>query len=160
MELMVMYIIMGHNLPWPVAECVTAFEQYQRSRHKAAATNLPRLAEIAVMSEIANLFLDGGQVERFEEWINRGILDAAGGKAIQDYLRGCREDRRRVDVQHVLGRPLATAAGDGRLATAATTAPEEVIRLRAYFKWEAAGRPEGDGVSFWLEAEKELGAGV
>jgi hypothetical protein len=35
-------------------------------------------------------------------------------------------------------------------------APEGAIRLSAYFKWVAAGRPEGDGVSFWLEAEQGL----
>ena len=33
---------------------------------------------------------------------------------------------------------------------------QEVIRLRAYEKWEAAGKPGGDGVRFWLEAEREL----
>lgn len=33
---------------------------------------------------------------------------------------------------------------------------EEAIRLCAYGKWEAAGKPGGDGVRFWLEAEKEL----
>jgi hypothetical protein len=33
--------------------------------------------------------------------------------------------------------------------------PRELIRNSAYHKWEAAGRPEGDGVDFWLEAEKE-----
>jgi hypothetical protein len=33
---------------------------------------------------------------------------------------------------------------------------EEEIRARAHSLWEAAGRPEGDGVQFWLEAEKEL----
>jgi hypothetical protein len=33
---------------------------------------------------------------------------------------------------------------------------EEEIRLCAYRKWEATGRPAGDGVQFWLEAEKEL----
>lgn len=33
---------------------------------------------------------------------------------------------------------------------------EEDIRLRAYRKWEAAGKPEGDGVQFWLEAEQDL----
>lgn len=33
---------------------------------------------------------------------------------------------------------------------------QEMIRLRAYQKWEAAGKPKGDGVLFWLEAEKEL----
>ncbi|QVL30001.1 DUF2934 domain-containing protein [Telmatocola sphagniphila] len=31
----------------------------------------------------------------------------------------------------------------------------EDIRLCAYHKWEAAGKPTGDGVSFWLEAEQE-----
>jgi hypothetical protein len=33
---------------------------------------------------------------------------------------------------------------------------EENIRLLAYRKWEAAGRPIGDGLFFWLEAEREL----
>jgi hypothetical protein len=36
------------------------------------------------------------------------------------------------------------------------TVPEEVIRLQAYKKWETAGRPPGNGVQFWLEAEREL----
>lgn len=30
------------------------------------------------------------------------------------------------------------------------------IRMRAYLRWEAAGKPEGDGVKFWLEAERQL----
>jgi len=30
------------------------------------------------------------------------------------------------------------------------------IRLCAYQKWEHAGKPAGDGVQFWLEAELEL----
>lgn len=34
--------------------------------------------------------------------------------------------------------------------------PPEEVRVRAYFLWEAAGRPFGDGVSFWLAAEREL----
>jgi hypothetical protein len=35
---------------------------------------------------------------------------------------------------------------------------DEAIRARAYANWERAGRPEGDGVTFWLEAEAELKA--
>lgn len=58
---------------------------------------------------------------------------------------------------------VSTPAADKSIPAAAaiepcpTTAlcPEEV-RTRAFFKWEAAGRPEGDGVVFWLEAEGEL----
>lgn len=37
-------------------------------------------------------------------------------------------------------------------------ADEETIRARAYSKWEAAGCPTGDGVDFWLQAEREVGA--
>ena len=33
---------------------------------------------------------------------------------------------------------------------------DEVIRLCAYRKWETAGKPGGDGVDFWMEAEREL----
>lgn len=32
----------------------------------------------------------------------------------------------------------------------------EQIRRLAYSHWEAAGRPEGDGLRFWIEAEREL----
>jgi hypothetical protein len=48
-------------------------------------------------------------------------------------------------------RPKVSAPPEAR-----RTVSEEDIRLRAYLKWEAAGRPEGDDLSFWLEAEQEL----
>ncbi len=37
-----------------------------------------------------------------------------------------------------------------------TSLSEERIRERAHLKWLAAGKPSGDSVKFWLEAEKEL----
>lgn len=40
--------------------------------------------------------------------------------------------------------------------TVAARVHEKAIRELAYAKWEAAGRPAGDGVQFWLEAEREL----
>jgi hypothetical protein len=38
-------------------------------------------------------------------------------------------------------------------------ASEEAIRLIAYQKWEAAGKPPGEEARFWLEAEQEAGKG-
>jgi len=35
----------------------------------------------------------------------------------------------------------------------------DAIRLCAYRKWERAGKPAGDGVQFWLEAEQDLRQG-
>jgi len=39
---------------------------------------------------------------------------------------------------------------------AAVVIQQDRIRRAAYRKWEAAGRPAGDGVSFWLDAEREM----
>jgi hypothetical protein len=36
---------------------------------------------------------------------------------------------------------------------------DEKIRHLAYVKWEAAGKPLGDGLCFWLEAERECTGG-
>lgn len=33
---------------------------------------------------------------------------------------------------------------------------EDEIREKAYSLWEAAGRPEGDGSDFWIEAQKQI----
>ena len=35
---------------------------------------------------------------------------------------------------------------------------EEEIRVLAYYKWESSECPGGDGVEFWLEAEREINA--
>jgi hypothetical protein len=32
----------------------------------------------------------------------------------------------------------------------------EATEKLAYKKWQAAGSPQGNGVNFWLEAEKEI----
>jgi hypothetical protein len=47
---------------------------------------------------------------------------------------------------------LAAPSPDGQVSDAD-------IRVRAYQKWEAAGKPAGDGIQFWLQAEQELRAG-
>jgi DUF2934 family protein len=32
----------------------------------------------------------------------------------------------------------------------------EPIRVRAYFLWEKAGRPEGGDIAFWEEARQQI----
>ena len=47
----------------------------------------------------------------------------------------------------------ATRRYEGAVADAPTS---DEIRVAAYHKWVAAKCPPGDGVEFWLEAEREL----
>ena len=55
---------------------------------------------------------------------------------------------------------VSTAAVGQLSATSECESPSEVcpeaIREKAYLMWEQAGYPEGDGVDFWVAAEKEL----
>lgn len=43
-----------------------------------------------------------------------------------------------------------------QLRSFATSISEDDIRVRAYLKWEAAGKPSGQEDTFWTEAQKEL----
>ena len=60
-------------------------------------------------------------------------------------------------------KPPKTAAGKVSTKVGANPADdgtkevsEEKLRLLAYLKWEAAGKPAGDGGCYWLDAEREL----
>ena len=53
------------------------------------------------------------------------------------------------------------AAAPPRPAPASPARPsatEDQVRLCAYLKWEAAGKPTGGDITFWAEAERELRA--
>lgn len=50
----------------------------------------------------------------------------------------------------------AKSPGESEQVQKGTAKSQEVIRVHAYQKWEAAGKPNGDGVNFWLEAEQEV----
>lgn len=52
--------------------------------------------------------------------------------------------------------PTQTAVASGQKGQDENRVSQEDIRLRAYRKWESAGKPFGDGTQFWLAAEDEL----
>ena len=58
--------------------------------------------------------------------------------------------------KHTGERIAAKKSDSARTAPNGQSVSEDAIRLCAYLKWEAAGRPAGDGCCFWVEAEREL----
>ena len=68
--------------------------------------------------------------------------------------------KKHAATQHASSKEAATTtkpavtSGENKPKTQLISAEE--IRLCAYRKWEGAGKPTGDGIQFWLEAEKEL----
>jgi hypothetical protein len=51
---------------------------------------------------------------------------------------------------------MTPSAAPVKAAAPAAAVTAEDIRVNAYLKWLDAGKPEGDGFNFWVEAEREL----
>jgi hypothetical protein len=64
-----------------------------------------------------------------------------------------------VSAKKVVDSKTPVAAAAAPPAQICTPPAEEAVRIGAYLRWDAAGRPGGDGVRFWLEAEQEMLAG-
>ncbi len=61
-----------------------------------------------------------------------------------------------VDSPSIVPTHSPTTNGAGTPAVGENgTGIEERIRMRAYFKWQEAGCPSGDGSEFWLAAESD-----
>lgn len=53
-------------------------------------------------------------------------------------------------------RPMRRVVTEAYMRFVAPSVSTQDVRRRAYYIWELAGKPPGDGVKFWLEAEREL----
>jgi hypothetical protein len=54
------------------------------------------------------------------------------------------------------GKPAGVTTLTNRESETQTKSGNERIRILAYLKWEAAGKPNCDGLCYWLEAEREI----
>lgn len=84
-------------------------------------------------------------------------------RQLQDYVREARGDVKTHAGGDIVNLVPEKAPGMieaseemAELSNPSRLPSETAVRERAYARWEAAGRPEGDGVIFWLEAEREL----
>ena len=62
----------------------------------------------------------------------------------------------RIAGGRIAAEPKRTAPTPPAPAPVKTSPDEQTVRDLAYLKWTDAGCPHGDGVEFWLEAEREL----
>jgi hypothetical protein len=63
----------------------------------------------------------------------------------------------KINVGGILDGLIGSIFSTGEASTRSIPLPSEsAIREKAYLLWEEAGRPESDGVEFWVRAEQEL----
>jgi len=157
-ELLATRTVLLNDFPWTVAECEQEFERYLKAKYKARAINLPRIVEVAIMAELANMHLVADATDRFRHWIDRAVLDAAGSFDTQAFLQECRVTPTSVSLakilripNSVLRKPMHSPGDDS------VDARRNWVSDNAYFRWLAEGRKHGNNLLHWFQAEAAFG---
>ena len=153
-EVMAGSVIIGSPFQWSIEECEEVFEQYLKQKFKARAINLPISIEVAIMGEFANMWLKNEDVEKYNYWIDRAILDAAGSHHFQTNLRECKEAQAIIKPHILLQYPesiLITAPNETEIIL---KSPKRIwVEENAYFRWIDEGRKHGFHLKHWNEAK-------
>jgi hypothetical protein len=91
-ETMLAWLLMGQNWQWRKEECVNCWNGYLKTIHRKNAIKIPQTISIAVMLELASLFLTDGDESEYTHWMDMAILEAAGQKELQQRLIQAQSD--------------------------------------------------------------------
>lgn len=64
--------------------------------------NLPDFLECIVRIQIANMFMQEGNVEKYNEWIINAILNIPGNLKLQNLLFEMKEQEKYIDMQEFI----------------------------------------------------------
>lgn len=85
-ETMLTRLLMGEEWPWSSHECEEAWEKYVNNKYIKSSISIPPLMNIALIVEIGQQCLREGKRDKYNEWMETAILDAAGYQKIQTFL--------------------------------------------------------------------------
>jgi len=85
-ETMIVWMLKNQAWPWSEDICAQCWNKYQETKYRKASINVPPIMSVAVMVEIASLFLCNSRISDYVEWMENAILEAAGQKELQTRL--------------------------------------------------------------------------
>lgn len=85
-ESMLTWLLMGQLWPWAAEVSASCWNRYQETNHRKACIKVPPVMSVAIMIEIASLYLREESASDYREWMEDAILEAAGQKELQERL--------------------------------------------------------------------------
>lgn len=101
-------ILLLHSLSvWEDSEgkalsCEEIFKSYEKNKFKENRLNIPDFLECIVRIQIANMFMQEGNVEKYNEWIINAILNIPGNLELQNLLFEIKEQDKSIDLQEFI----------------------------------------------------------
>jgi hypothetical protein len=85
-ETMLAWMLTGQVWPWHREECAKCWVSYQKTMHRKNNIKIPPTMNVALLVEIASMFLKDKTLINYSEWMTKAILEAAGQKGLQQKL--------------------------------------------------------------------------
>lgn len=82
--------------------CEEIFKSYEKNKFKENRLNIPDFLECIVRIQIANMFMQEGNVEKYNEWIINAILNIPGNLELQNLLFEIKEQDKSIDLQEFI----------------------------------------------------------
>lgn len=91
-ETMLAWLLMGQNWPWQKEECSACWNSYLKAIHRKNSIKIPPVMNVAILLEIASMFLNDENESEYRKWMDIAILETAGQKVLQQRLIQVKSD--------------------------------------------------------------------
>jgi hypothetical protein len=102
LESMLASLILNQTLPWNLSDCIRNYEKFSKNRFNKNTIYIPRIIEILLIIEIANMGLRNGMPELYETWLTTACLEAAGIPTIQTLIKDLMDQKVEVQLNDVV----------------------------------------------------------
>ena len=100
--MMIVYLLLNEKLPWNVEDCVSQYIIYKQSKFSKNSLEIPQLIDIALLVEIANMYLRVGETDKYDEWLQIACFESPGKPKIQELVSEFRSQRREISANLIL----------------------------------------------------------
>ncbi|CAN7597981.1 hypothetical protein LJR015_001403 [Peribacillus frigoritolerans] len=100
-EALLTHALVSETIPFKASECEAIFEKYEKKKYNSSSINIPLYIEIIININITNAFYSENNHEKYEEWLNKCILNLAGNYKLQEHLLMIKESKSQIDLEYL-----------------------------------------------------------
>ncbi|WP_176521368.1 hypothetical protein [Priestia megaterium] len=101
-EALLTYALVSKSLVFTTAVCEDIFKKYEKRKYKSSSINIPSYIEFIIMLNITNAFHAEQNTEKYQEWLDKSIMNLAGNYKLQEYLSKIKESNLQIDLNHLI----------------------------------------------------------
>lgn len=101
-ENMVTILLLNKKWPWDIEESRDHYVKYKVGKFNKDSLNIPHFFELCIIVEIANRFLEKGDVQEFKKWLDIAILEIPGKSECQRILEKYKSEEEMIILKDTL----------------------------------------------------------